>query len=806
MALNQDPDDLRPRAVSEGQGSSAKELVALALELTASIRLPELAQTITRHASEAMNGSAAALALTRGQALETVYLHRCAVPQGNGMLRRLNLALADVIQGHSGNIRYGNAGELIGLTLANMLGWRDLTAARLQGSDQELLGLLLIANRGRELTDSDSELLQAIAGYASSALHNSRLFSRMAQSNTQWLEIFDAISDFIVVHDQAGRVLRVNRSIAEFIGVPAPELIGLSMRSLMPLALRLPSDLCPFCAGEEESEYLHAVLDRTYLVSTSHINATLDEGTQTIHVLKDVTDRREAERRYRELFDSIQEGLFFATPEGRFVEVNDALVRMLGYQSREELLAIDITTQLFPSAERYLEFRGALQSAGLLRSREETLRRKDGGLVHTLTNVLLVRDAAGKVIQYRGLMLDISELKSFQSELQRQRDFNAKILENTQSLILVVDTAGLVSYANPRAYEVGGFRPGQLVGCRLRDLIAPAQQEKYDQALLRTLIGLQVDNLELTLLLGPTSEEAAAPAGGQRSAHFSANMSPMRDERGHVNSIVVVMSDVTDALLLQSKLMQTEKMAAIGQLVSGVAHEVNNPLTAILGFADLLTQDEAVPTSARSGLQIIIDEAQRTKQIIQNLLSFARQTPPQHEPLQINELLRRTILLRAYDFANSGLEVKEKLHEPFPEIVGDPQQLQQVFLNILNNSYDAIRETGESGTIEIETSVRDHAAEISFVDTGTGIREPQRLFDPFYTTKELGKGTGLGLSICYGIVREHGGEIIAANRQGARGAVFTVKLPLQQAKAAAAAAPARAATVAAGGGSGRSDG
>jgi two-component system NtrC family sensor kinase len=779
------------------------------LEVSASIRLPELAHAITRRASEVMNGTAAALALARGQALETVYLHRCAVPQGNGVLRRLNLALTDVIQGHSGNIRYGNAGEFVGLTLANMLGWRDLTAVRLHGSDQELIGLLLIANRGRELTDSDCELLQAIAGYASSALHNSRLFSRMAQSNTQWLEIFDAISDFIVVHDQAGRVLRVNRSIAEFIGVPAPELIGLSMRSLMPLAQRLPSELCPFCAGEDDSEYSHVVLDRTYLVSTSHINATLDEGTQTVHVLKDVTDRREAERRYRELFDNIQEGLFFATPEGRFVEVNDALVRMLGYHSRDELLSIDISTQLFPSADRYLEFRGALQSAGLLRSREEALRRKDGGLVHTLTNVLLVRDGAGKVIQYRGLMLDISELKSFQSELQRQRDFNAKILENTQSLILVVDTAGLISYANPRAYEVGGFRPGQLVGRRLKDLIVPAQQEKYEQALLRTLIGLQVDNLELTLLLAsPATDATPASAGSQgneRSAHFSANMSPMRDERGHVSSIVVVMSDVTDALLLQSKLMQTEKMAAVGQLVSGVAHEVNNPLTAILGFADLLTQDSALPASASSALQIIIDEAQRTKQIIQNLLSVARQTPPQHEPLQINDLLRRTILLRAYDFANSGLEVKEKFHDPLPEIVGDPHQLQQVFLNILNNSYDAVRETGEPGTIEIETAIRNDVVEVSFADTGAGIREPQRIFDPFYTTKELGKGTGLGLSICYGIVREHGGEIVAANRQGGRGAVFTVKIPLLQ-QARAAATTAKAAAVAASGGPGKSGG
>jgi two-component system NtrC family sensor kinase len=592
----------------------------------------------------------------------------------------------------------------------------------------------------------------------------------MAQSNTQWVEIFDAIGDLIVVHDQGGRVLRVNRSMAEFIGVPPAELIRLSMRSLVPVAGHSRTELCPFCQhGEEQGECLHVMADRTYLISTSYINATLDEGTQTIHVLKDITDRREAERRYRELFDNIQEGLFFSTPEGRFVEVNDALVRMLGYGSREELLMVDIPNQVFTAPDRYLAFRRSIQSAGILRNREEALRRKDGALVHTLQNVLVVRDGNGKVLQYRGLMLDISELKSFQSELRRQRDFNAKILENTQSLILVVDTAGLISYANPRTYEVGGFHPGQLVGCRLADITVPEHKEKYAEALAHTMQGLQADNLHLTLIFP-----------GDRTAHFSVNMSPMRDTQGHVSSLVVVMSDITDALLLQSKMMQTEKMAAVGQLVSGVAHEVNNPLTAILGFADLLAQQSDMPASAKSELQIIIDEAQRTKQIIQNLLSFARQTPSQREPLHINDLVRRTMLLRAYDFANNGVEVREKLQEPFPEIIGDPQQLQQVFLNVLNNAYDAIRETKSLGVIEIETAIRNGTAEITFIDSGTGIGEPERIFDPFYTTKEIGKGTGLGLSICYGIIHEHGGEIIGRNRANGKGAIFTIRIPLGQ--------------------------
>ena len=169
--------------------------------------------------------------------------------------------------------------------------------------------------------------------------------------------------------------------------------------------------------------------------------------------MKDITDRREAERRYRELFDSIQEGLFFATPEGRFLDVNDAMVRMLGYDSREELLRADVGTYLYPGPAARGRFLAALPKRGVLRNYEETLRRKDGTLLHTLQNITAVRDASGKIKQIRGLMLDVTEQRTFQSQLQRERDFNQKILNTTQSMILVLDTAGLISYANRRAMK-----------------------------------------------------------------------------------------------------------------------------------------------------------------------------------------------------------------------------------------------------------------------------------------------------------------------------------------------------------------
>jgi two-component system NtrC family sensor kinase len=229
--------------------------------------------------------------------------------------------------------------------------------------------------------------------------------------------------------------------------------------------------------------------------------------------------------------------------------------------------------------------------------------------------------------------------------------------------------------------------------------------------------------------------------------------------------------------------MHTEKMAALGQLVSGVAHEVNNPLAAIVGFTDLLLENPAIPDEAKEELSVILQEAQRTRVIVQNLLSFARQMPAQREPVQVNSILRQTMKLRAYDFSNHGVELIEEYAEELPAVIGDPSQLQQVFLNIINNAYDAVQETRRAGKIKVSTTQRNAYIEVSFRDNGPGISKMDRIFDPFFTTKEVGKGTGLGLSICYGIIRAHSGEIIARNNAEGFGSTFVVRLPLAETSA-----------------------
>ncbi|MGC2329016.1 MAG: PAS domain-containing protein [Candidatus Sulfotelmatobacter sp.] len=729
--------------------------------------------------------------------------------------RALGEALADLASRHPEPVVSGSAVDLLGAEVASATGWGECTVVRLvrsngefrseakselksktelkstelkskgeagskaePGAKGELAGMLCLAGRSRPFEPEDRAFLEAMASHAAMALENARLFTAVEQANRHWLEIFDAITDFIVAHDEADKVLRVNRSLAAMIGVPPSELIGVNMRALMALTGDVASFSCPFCRSmaNANDEFVHPVFDHTYLVSTSRVHGTSSEGVQTIHVLKDVTDRREAERRYRELFDNIQEGLFFSTPAGRFIEVNDAMVRMLGYASREELLQIDIPSQLYFSPDQNLQHAEVMKQHGHLRNFEVTLRRKNGLPVHVLINAFGLYDNLGQLTQIRGLMLDVTGLRAYQSELHRERDFSGKILNNTQSLILVADTAGLISYAN-RRWSEAGFEQRDVLGRPLVALAAPGFVAPLAEAIRNTLEGQQVDNLELQIVRG-------SGASGQ----FSANLSPMRDEQGNVVSIVAVLTDITDSAVLRGKLVHSETMAAVGQLVSGVAHEVNNPLTAILGFADLLMENPELPESVRKDLRIILQEAQRTKQIVQNLLSFARQMPPQRNPVQLNSVLRRTIQLRSYDFTSHGIEVVEHLDEGLPEVIGDAHQLQQVFLNILNNAYDAAHEVGRPARIEIITAKFGETVEVSFCDNGAGISQPDRIFDPFFTTKEVGKGTGLGLSICYGIVKEHGGEILCHNNTDGQGATFIVRLPATARSASVSAA------------------
>jgi PAS domain S-box-containing protein len=747
----------------------AEDLVGLALALNSTLDVEALAHAFTVQASQMLGAPAAASVIVSPHGFESIVFHPKPEGEDKVLAHRLAHGLADVVHAHGRAAIHGSANDLLGDNLGRALGWDDVAIAPLASSTGDLIGMLCLANRGRSLDEVEKHLLHAVVAHAAVAFENSRLFGQIANSNRNWSQIFDSISDMMIVHDDHNRIVRVNRALSDLVGVEPQQMIGMDVRALVPLCSTDASP-CPFCAltNSGGTEYDNDLLLRSYLVSSSRMAGSTE--AQTVHVLKDITDRREVELRYRELFDNIHEGLFFSTPDGRFVEVNDALVKMLGYDSREELLQVDITNQLHLTPAHRDHFIEAIEVQGVIKSFECPLVRKDGKIIQTLQNCYAVRDASGRSLQYRGLILDISEVKNFQTELQRQRDFNVQILNNTQSVIVVADTLGLITYANERCAAACGYDPQAIIGMSLAKLVTADSRDLFTQAILATGEGTQVESLDLPV-----------QCADGRAVRYSVTLSPMRDEQGAVVSIIALMTDITDASMLQAKLIHSEKMAAVGQLVSGVAHEVNNPLTAIMGYADLLTSSDELPLQARRDLAIILQEAQRTKQIVQNLLSFARQSAPYREAVNLNAVLARTLQLRQYDFINHGVGVEEEYEADLPLVFGDPQQLQQVFLNVVNNAYDAVREVSRRPRVRIETSSADGIVEVRIMDNGPGISLPDRIFDPFFTTKEVGKGTGLGLSICYGIVREHGGEISCSNHENGEGATFVVRLPIHSA-------------------------
>jgi signal transduction histidine kinase len=234
-------------------------------------------------------------------------------------------------------------------------------------------------------------------------------------------------------------------------------------------------------------------------------------------------------------------------------------------------------------------------------------------------------------------------------------------------------------------------------------------------------------------------------------------------------------SSIENLQRLQTQLVQTEKLVSLGQLAAGAAHEINNPLTAILGFSDLLADDPSLPEKAQVTASKIRDQARRTKTLVQNLLSFARQVPAERSLLDINTVVNKAMELRALDLRSTPSRVEMQLESVLPGVRGDGNQLMQVFFNIISNALDAMGSM-EGGLLTIKT-LRDRSnVVVLFSDNGPGIKDPHRVFDPFYTTKPVGKGTGLGLSICFGIVQEHGGKILCYNGQRG-GAVFRVELP-----------------------------
>src|SRR5437763_3104441 len=369
----------------------------------------------------------------------------------------------------------------------------------------------------------------------------------------------------------------------------------------------------------------------------------------------------------------------------------------------------------------------------------------------------------GELIGAVATLRDITEPRRAQETLARSEARYRNLFESASDAIVTLDANGRFTTFNHAAEIISGYRREELVGQWFAPMLP-------DDELPKALAHFQK---ALTGETGLFETSFYAKDANVRTIQVTYS-TPQLDEE-----VLCVIRDVTDQKMLQEQLIQSEKMSAIGQLVSGVAHELNNPLAGISAFAQLLLSEKRFPPDQRTAAEMIYAEARRASRIVQNLLTFARQHKPERTTTQVNQVLDDTLELRGYELRVRGIDVQRDYDEQAPETMADAHQLQQVFLNLITNAEQAMeRSERDKQHLTVRTRRAGDALRIEVEDTGTGIPPNllERIFNPFFTTKPTGSGTGLGLSISLGIVREHEGRIWAEN--AAQGARFVIELPI----------------------------
>lgn len=690
------------------------------------------------------------------------------------------------------------------------------------------LGIVCVASlQSVRFQRDEIAYLVNIANLLGLTLQNVRLFEQVATVQQQWAYTFDSIGDPILVHDPEYRILRTNQRLGNLLGRDNAALIGRLVTDLLPRKSASYQN-CPYCEGiSGEADDPDPWLTGYFLASNSTFTDPLGRQLGTVHVLKDITDRKRAEEKYRTLVSNVQEGVFISTPQGKFLDFNDALMRILGYEDRHELLGADIPA-MFVSASDRERLKKLLQDHGAVADFEYEIRRKDGEVRSMLESSIAVRDAAGNLAALQGFLLDITDRKRAEQEIRR-RNRELMVLNSIgQTLAESLDLTDSIHRTLRQMTELFNLDASSLylfheTSLTLRRIAAfghrsdlgkhfpavPVQPE-----LLQHLKAVHATFVSTQGLPLPSVVREAQRQEGLVSAFVVilwskdrvigglvvGSRTPREFSPADINLLIAVGSQISNAIdhntlyeetrqaydnlrRTQEQLLHSEKMAAVGQLISGVAHELNNPLTAILGYSQLLISSCQLPPQGVEYSDKLYRQAQRTHRIVQNLLSFARQHKPERIAVQLNQILQDTLALRDYDLRMSNIRVHFDLAPDLPMTAADPHQLQQVFLNLVNNAVDAILENSQDGDLWVHTESKDDRLFIEFTDSGPGVKDASRVFDPFYTTKPIGKGTGLGLSICYGIITEHGGTIRVRNVEP-RGASFTIELPYQSVSAA----------------------
>jgi PAS domain S-box-containing protein len=503
-----------------------------------------------------------------------------------------------------------------------------------------------------------------------------------------------------------------------------------------------------------------------------------------LEIGRNITERKrteealaKSEERYRTVLDEMEESYYEVDIAGNFTFFNDAMCCQLGY-SREELMGTSYRA-ITPSdnVEKVFGLYNQVYRTGEPFASIPMERiTKDGKRLLTESSIFPLRNESGEIIGFRGIARDVSERAQMIEALKQSEEKYRTILEDMEDSYFEVDLAGNLTFANDSTLRHLKYSRKELIGLNYKDFTAAEDAETVYKAFNKVYrTGKPVHGLIWKIVRKGIGEGFA-----------EATILPLRNERREIVGFRGVGRDITERKKTEEERKQLEqkaqlasRLACVGELASGVAHEINNPLTGVIGYAHLLLDRRDISQDIRHDLKIINEGAQRVAGIVRKLLTFAGQQKPEQKLTDINEIISTTLDLRAYELASNNIKVTFQPAHDLPMTIVDPGQLQQVFLNIIINAETEMKLAHGKGKLSIKTEQTDNAIHISFKDDGPGIAKEnlERIFNPFFTTREVGQGTGLGLNLCHGIITEHKGRIWAESKLG-RGATFFVELPI----------------------------
>ncbi len=596
--------------------------------------------------------------------------------------------------------------------------------------------------------------------------------------------VLNALEDGIYIIRQDYTVEFMNRAMVERFG----DGVGKKCHQVV----NRSDGRCPWCRMKEvleSGQTLHSEVhipsvDRTFHMIEVPVR-NLDGTRSKLNIYRDITDHKNQQERlrvseedYHRLFEHVAVGVYISSKKGKFLNANRALLDMLGYESKEEFLKIDILHDLYVRPEDRHKFQEMIERDGRVIDYEVNFKSKDGRTIPVLLTAHVRYDSQGEVLGYEGICVDQSQRRRMEQKIREAHDFLNNIIQSSPDAIFATDMNGKIVLWNRVAEELLGYKAEEVVGkVNIVDVFADG-------------IAVKMMQMMRSQEYGGRGKLRSFPMVYERrdGSFVEGNLSAaiIYDARGEEVASVGIFVDLKERLDMERKLRRTqeqllhsEKLAAMGRLTSQLAHELNNPLYGIMNTLELLKTEIPPHNRRRKLLEMSLSETMRLSDMLRKMLSFSKPDQVRKKPLDVNQVLDEILMLHEKQLQEHSIIINTDFDPALPQVYASTDQLRQVFLNMTSNARDAM---SGGGTLSVSTARAGDDVLISFSDTGIGIKEEHldKIFETFFTTKESVKGVGLGLSVCYGFIKDHGGNITVQSQPG-QGTTFTIILPAHRA-------------------------